>query len=124
MKIKIKRPPRVFQAGENVKIKDCAEIKLNADEQVTFVTERAAEYDLVRKSWGFYATPSLNGRLKKFGLHAVLVKNSKDQFYVMIVEKGSEPQFQNYLRMENQKIVAWLHNDQDLENLQRKIQKG
>ena len=54
---------------------DCGRIALAPDEQVTFTTEAGGEYDVTRKSWGFYATPSINGRLKTFGLRAALVRN-------------------------------------------------
>ena len=35
------------------------------------------EYDIVKKNWGFYATPSINGRLIKFGYKTCLIKNKK-----------------------------------------------
>ena len=77
MKIDSIDPPRTFEAGfpeHRVTLHDCAHIHLNPDEQVTFCTESGAEYDIVRKEWGFYATPSLNGRLFRFHLLAYLVK--------------------------------------------------
>ena len=74
MKIDLKNPPRSYEVGRTVKLqmKDCGTIRLEPDEQLTFTTEAGAEYDLARKDWGFYATPSLNGRLQQFGLRAVL----------------------------------------------------
>ncbi|HLN09267.1 MAG TPA: hypothetical protein VK281_09945, partial [Xanthobacteraceae bacterium] len=65
-----KVPPRVFTVGNSgpIEMRDCGMVALDADEQLTFVTERGAEYDVARKDWGFYATPSLNGRLMQFGL--------------------------------------------------------
>ena len=76
MRLDRKDPPRTFVVGDNIKISDCGMIALRPDEQVTFVTEAGAEYDVVRKDWGFYATPSLNGRLLQFGLRAVLIQES------------------------------------------------
>src|SRR5438105_15753607 len=73
----INDPPRAFQVGrtEKIWIRDCAHISLEPDEQVTFLTGEGAEYDVARKDWGFYATPSLNSRLARFGLRGVLVRN-------------------------------------------------
>ena len=34
---------------------------------------------LQKKNWGFYSTPSINGRLKKFGLKCALIKNKNTQ---------------------------------------------
>jgi len=62
-------------------------MQLAPNEQITFVTEAGNEYDVTRKDWGFYAAPSLNGRLADFYLRAVLVKNRADRFFLMLVEK-------------------------------------
>ena len=63
-------PPRTFEVGgaRRFLMADCGTLELDADEQITLVTESGAEYDVARKDWGFYATPSLNGRLESFGL--------------------------------------------------------
>ena len=84
-------PPRIYEAGFDVKvlISDCGKIELEPDEQVTFITPSGGEYDVARKSWGFYATPSLNGRLQGFGLKAVLVKNRINRYFIFLVEKGT-----------------------------------
>ena len=105
-----KSPSRNFKVGLNksITIKDCGSIKLEKNEQVTFLTNKSAEYDVVRKSWGFYATPSINGRLKKFGLKTALVKNKFNKYYIMIVEKGLEEDFFNYLKDESNEIITWL----------------
>ena len=65
MKFTPKNPPREFEVGFDKKgiIRDCGVLVLAADEQVTLTTEQGGEYDVTRKSWGFYATPSTNGRL-------------------------------------------------------------
>ena len=112
-------PPREFEAGFDIKrtIKDCARIALDADEQVTFTTENSAEYDVCRKDFGFYATPSLNGRLPRFGLKPVLVKNRLDQYFVLLVEDGRHELFEKYRREEKLRIVAWLHSTEALKAL-------
>jgi hypothetical protein len=116
-------PPRVFNIGrsEVIQMKDCAHIELQPDEQVTFVTESGAEYDVARKSWGFYATPSLNGRLSSFGLRGALVKSLGGRFYILLVESGKEADFQRYLDAEGHSIVSWLDTDSELEALERKL---
>ena len=116
-------PPRVFQVGrgEVIHIKDCAHIELEPDEQVTFKTESGAEYDVTRKSWGFYATPSLNDRLHQFGLRAVLVKSPASKYYIFLVERGKEADCQRYLDVEGHNIICWLDSDSELETLEAKL---
>jgi hypothetical protein len=114
-------PPRVFEVGSKILLKDCARIALETDEQVTFTTESGAEYDVARKSWGFYATPSLNGRLQGFGLRGALVKSAAAKFYLFLIEKGKESDCRRYLEREGQKIVCWLDNDQELGALETKL---
>ena len=45
MKFDEKRPPRVFQVGnvEKFPMRDCGTLRLEPDEQITFVTESGAE---------------------------------------------------------------------------------
>lgn len=123
MKLIRLNPPRTFNVGarEIIQMKDCAHIQLEANEQVTFLTESGAEYDVARKTWGFYATPSLNGRLQRFGLRAVLVKSPGAKFYLLLVESGKEAEFQQYLDSEEHTVIAWLDNDNALEALEQKL---
>ena len=120
MKFEPKIPPREFEVGYDVKgiIRDCGTMRLAADEQITFLTEAGGEYDLTRKEWGFYATPSLNGRLAGFNLRAVLVKNRVDRFFVLLVERGKEEAFDRYVAAEPLKIVAWLDSLEALQALE------
>jgi SAM-dependent methyltransferase len=116
MKVSERNPPREFQTGrgEPIVIRDCARIDLEPDEQVTFVTPSGAEYDVARKAWGFYATPSLNGRLLNFGLRAALIRSFIGKYYVLVVERGREADFDRYLALEDNELVRWLDNDEDL----------
>ena len=101
---------------------DCGSIELESNEQVTFTTSNGREYDVTRKSWGFYATPSLNGRLEQFGLRGVLVKNLRTRrFFVLLVEKEYERAFKEYCQAENLKLVAWLDSTDALEFLEKKM---
>ena len=65
MKFEPIEPPRRFVVGahEDVELSDCGRVALDPDEQISLTTDAGAEYDVTRKDWGFYATPSLNERL-------------------------------------------------------------
>lgn len=121
MKVSEKRPPRGYTVGraKPITISDCGSIALEPDEQVTFMTSQGAEYDVARKSWGFYATPSTNGRLAQFGLRSALVKNDQGRFYVMLVEKGHEQAFEQYLVDEANHVVAWLDDEESLRRIEK-----
>lgn len=124
MKIDIKDPPRGFVVGNSVKfeMRDCARIALDADEQVTFATAGGAEYDVARKDWGFYATPSLNGRLAEFGLRAVLIRNRLTaRYFILLVERGREAAFDAYLVQESCDVVAWLDSTEALDALRASV---
>lgn len=125
MKFEPKDPPREFEVGYDVKgiIRDCGSMQLAADEQITFVTEQGGEYDLTRKEWGFYATPSLNGRLANFHLRAVLVKNRIDRFFVLLVERGKDEAFERYVRQEPLKIICWLDSLEVLQGLEAAMER-
>jgi hypothetical protein len=125
VKFEPKNPPRTFEVGYDVKgtIADCGTMLLAPDEQITFVTEAGGEYDITRKDWGFYATPSLNGRLAGFNLRGVLVKNRIDRFFVMLVERGKEDAFERYVRQEPLKIVAWLDSEEALVALEKAVDR-
>ena len=122
MKFDEKRPPRVFQVGnvEKFPMRDCGTVRLEPDEQVTFVTESGAEYDLARKDWGFYATPSLNGRLASYGLRGVLVKNPSGRYFLLLVEQRKQAEFDAYVQNERLAIVCWMDSDENLRALERK----
>jgi hypothetical protein len=100
MRIDSLDPPREFTVGQNgsIRLRHVANIELSPDEQVTFVTESRTEYDVVRKDWGYYATPSLNGRLRDHGLRGALVKGEvSGRLHLLLVEIGHEGAFLEYL---------------------------
>jgi hypothetical protein len=101
-------PPRAFPAGGGVTLRDCAQIELAPDEQVTFRTPAGGEYDVVRKDWGFYATPSTNGRLPRFGLRAALVRDGHGKTFIHLVERGCEAAYRAYQQAEALTTVRWL----------------
>src|SRR5215813_10596841 len=124
MKFAQKSPPRRFAVGNagKIEIRDCGTLALEPDEQVTLVTAAGAEYDIARKDWGFYATPSLNGRLESFGLRAVLIRNTlTGRYFVLLVEKGRESPFDDYCRQESLEIVSWLDSTEALDRLRARL---
>lgn len=110
MKIDTKNPPRKYPVGKNggIIIQDMGTISLEPDQQITFVTSEKHEYDLCRKNWGYYATPSINDRLKKFDFKTALVRNKKNQIYIMLVEKKKLDLFAAYLKEEDNSVIEWL----------------
>jgi hypothetical protein len=122
MNIYRNEPPREYTVGfgPKVTIRDCAHICLDADEQITLKTENESEYDVTRKNWGFYATPSINGRLARFNLRTALVKNRLNQFFVLLVEQGSEANFNLYVHNEGLTMCGWL-DDKTLPTVERAL---
>ena len=123
MKMKVHETPRTFTVGlsTQVELRDCAHIELAADEQVTFVTTSGGggggELDVVRKAWGFYATPSLNSRLVRKGLRAALVRNRLGHFFIVLIESGKEAGFEQYAADEELTHVAWMDRSEALERI-------
>ena len=119
MKFEVKKPPRIFEVGDRNKISivDCVELDLEPNEQVTFKTASGAEYDVTRKEWGYYATPSTNGRLKRFGWRTALVMSPSGQYYIFLMEHGKQAEFDSYLNEEGHSVVKWLDDEKDLATL-------
>ena len=125
MKFDRKDPPRRFTVGNSVRfdMHDCGALRLEPDEQVTLTTPKGGEYDVARKSWGFYATPSLNGRLPQFGLRPALVKNLGTlRQFVLLIERGSEADFDAYCVQENLAVIAWLDDEATLAAIESAMQ--
>jgi len=124
MNIEERTPPRMFKVGikNEVELSDCGDVYLENDEQVTFKTSSGSEYDFVKKSWGYYASPSLNNRLLRFNLRPVLIKNIHTQnYFFLVVEKGHENDFQKYLDEEHLTVVTWLDNEESLQFLDQTV---
>ncbi len=120
MDVTVSNPPRTFRpAGpRTVVLKDCARIVLEPDEQVTFHALSGAQYDVVRKDWGYYATPSLNGRLPQLGLRPVLVSSAQGKYYIMLVEPDRKEDFERYLEAQCLRVVTWLDDGRALRHLE------
>ena len=99
MNFKTITPPRKFKVGStdrSIQLSHVMDLFLTPDEQLTLKTEKGGEVDICRKEWGYYATPSLNGRLKKFGYKSCLV-DSMGRRYIHIVEKENMAVYFDYL---------------------------
>lgn len=108
MRSELKEYPRIFGVKGH-EIKDFGKIFLDAGEMVSFRTKSGKEYDFIAKEWGFYATPSVNSRLKKEGFKTALVMNENNQLYVMAVEENKISEFKKYLKeSQDNRIICWL----------------
>ena len=119
MELTPNNPPREFTVGKDgsITIQDCGSLFLMPDQQVTFLTENGAEYDVARKAFGFYATPSLNARLPNHGLRPALLCNERRQYFVMLVEPDKMAIFEAYMADESQELICWLDNQDSLEKI-------
>ena len=110
MKILEKKPSRSFIVGKNkdIKIEDCGSIKLDNNEHITFLTNDKKEWDILKKDWGYYATPSINDRLRKQGFRCALVKNKRGSTYIILIEQNKINQFDSYISHEENHVVMWL----------------
>jgi len=104
--MKIENKNRTFKVGDE-EIKEVVKIELNKNEMITFIKDNK-EYDFVAKEWGYYATPSINGRLKSFGYKTAIVKNSYGKLFINVVEEEKIDKFYKYLEKEKSEVVKWL----------------
>ena len=125
MELTKNQAPRTFRVGadKQIEMTDCARIELRPNEQVTFVTESGSEYDVARTEFGYYATPSLNGRLRNHGFRAVLTKNNRGRFYIMLVEQDNEEAFDRYLSRQDMETVCRLDDDEVLAKLEQTLSR-
>lgn len=128
MRIDRLEEPREFFVGRRGQtMLHVADAWLEADEVATLHTDSGTELDIARKSWGYYATPSLNRRLREHGLRAVLCvgvpreQRDVERMYLMLVEAGHEQDFQDYLDAEGMRVVAWLDTDDAAREATRKL---
>ena len=116
MKYSVINPPRAFSVGadKSIKLSDCMHIELDSDEQVTFCNE-TTEYDVVKKSWGFYATPSINGRLIRHNLLTALLRNPRSEMcFICLVKNDQVNDYQRYITNEGLEHICWLSDSETL----------
>ena len=116
MNLNLKNKPRIFSVGLNneILIKDLGSIKLEANEQLTFISETGSKYDFSKKSWGYYATQSINNRLLNEGFKTALVLNKLNRIFIMVVEKKFMKKFIEYCESEDQKVLIWLEEFEEV----------
>jgi hypothetical protein len=119
MDVRPRVPPRTFAGG--VMISHVADVTLEPDEQVTFTTASGTELDVVRKDWGYYATPS-HRRLREHGLRMALCANDDGRVTVLAVEAGREDAFARYLDEQPMRVLAWLDSDDAAAAAARRLQ--
>ncbi|PIQ82415.1 MAG: hypothetical protein COV76_03775 [Candidatus Omnitrophica bacterium CG11_big_fil_rev_8_21_14_0_20_64_10] len=100
-----------------ITLSECARITLAPDELITLTTPAGAEVDITRKAWGFYGTPSLNDRLPRFGLRAALVRDDGQKYFIHLVERAMQADFETYLKQQGYRVVLWLDDTEALKKL-------
>lgn len=107
MRVEPREPPRQFTVGRTqIELSHVADIELEPDELVTFRTPSGTEYDVVRKTWGYYATPSLDQRLPEHGLNPVLVRNQRNgNHFVLLVDSEMQSEFEVYCSSEDLEVA-------------------
>lgn len=102
--------PRHFRV-EGIELAHVADVKLDDDELITFHTDSGTEYDVVRKSWGYYPVPSLNRRLPAHGLRPLLVRARDGRTMLLLCERGHQEQVEQYLAQQQLSTLGWLDRD-------------
>ena len=110
MKIEISNNVRSFDVGDE-RITETMMVELSHNEQIVFHDDNEFNYDFVKKDWGYYATSSINDRLKKNGFLTCLVSNKNNKIFLLVVKENSTNEFRYYLEKENMKIIRWLHDE-------------
>tara|TARA_B100001063_G_scaffold246018_1_gene283636 strand:+ start:2754 stop:3095 length:342 start_codon:yes stop_codon:yes gene_type:complete len=107
--MKIRRKNRSFTLKGKIKLTHKADLILKNNELITFKSNDS-EYDVVKKDWGYYATPSLNKRLLGFNLKTALVINKiTGNLFVVLVHNKLKKKFFAYAKKENLKVLIWLN---------------
>lgn len=121
-------PPREFEVGgRGGRLRHVGDAWLEPDEVLTLRTGSGTEVDVTRKSWGYYGSPSLNGRLRDYGLRAALAvgvpRDGEDanRMYLLYVEEGREADFEAYLEAEEMRVAAWLDSDEAVAEAARRL---
>jgi hypothetical protein len=95
----------------NFKKKTNKFIKINllSDEQMT-LSYLYSNYDIAKKDWGFYVTPSFQDRCKKNNLLPALIRKDK-KFYFVLVNKKKINYFMIFLKIKKFKLSKWLNTN-------------
>lgn len=109
MKFDARKPPREFSPYPGLTLKDMGDLYLGVDEQVTIRITPERGNDVLRKSWGFYLSNSLNGTLLAKGIKTALCENRESRrTFLMLVEKDKVAEFEAYLAEYGMHLLRWL----------------
>lgn len=116
MEVNALTPARWFKVGvKDIEISHVANVVLEPDEMITFISPGNREYDVVAKDWGYYATPSIGRRLRSFSMRAALMRNvDTRQAFVVLVFDDKVLDWREYMKSERQELIMWLD---DLESV-------
>lgn len=111
--MKIIKRNRKFVVGKkkNIVLKDKGSLFLENNENISIHFNKKINYDIAKKNWGFYCLPSINKRLLKFKLKALIAENKRTKsFFIMLIlnNKKSLKEFKAYCLKEDLRIIAWL----------------
>ena len=85
--MKIIKKNRTFRVGSNIRLNNVADIFLKNNELITLKNKKK-EFDITKKNWGYYATPSIDKRLNTYGYLTAIIKNKDTKnIFVVLVEK-------------------------------------
>jgi len=91
--------------------KKSVDLSLYKNEQVTLKFLQS-EYDIARKSWGYYVTPSLQKRCKSNSLNGAIIFNKKNnQTNFVLVNSKKKTLFKRYLDNNDYKIITWVNDN-------------
>ena len=111
LKIIKKGKHRIYNvaAGKNIKLKCVGDIFLKNDELITF-RDKKKEFDITKKNWGYYATPSIDKRLKNYGYSTAIIQNkiSKNIFIVLVDKKKKKIEILLIRLYSLRKYLLWL----------------
>jgi hypothetical protein len=102
--MKVKKTNRSWYVGkkENIKIYEKAKIELNQNEQISFIDKNGSDiYEICKKIWGFYLSPSINKRLKNYNHKIYLTKDKFNKVFIMAVSLNQIKKFKFYCKSEN-----------------------
>ena len=109
--MQIKKVNRTWKVGlkNNIKITEKANIKLKINEQISFysLTFNKVENEICKKNWGYYLTPSINKRLKKYDHKIFILKNSKKNSFLATVNNSKLKEVKKYCKDEKLKYFLF-----------------
>tara|TARA_Y100000816_G_C25971445_1_gene506927 strand:- start:299 stop:640 length:342 start_codon:yes stop_codon:yes gene_type:complete len=108
--MKIKKIKRQWKVGlkNDILISEKCIIQLMNNEQISFSSKnfKNTDNEICKKKWGYYLTPSVNKRLKKYKHKVFILENSSKNFYLALVKNSNFFDFKKYCKNENLKFFS------------------